>query len=180
MSNQEAAGKRWAVSSTVRVDPGKGAAAGPESQDRMWARVGDPEASGVAETERKEAGGGRGPEQHWALRYLQRSSRTLPGISTRLVSMMRTHSRSSASRLRAAGDRGHGTETPASQKGGSGGSGSNENEKGKGRDPLTSVRLSQPRTPRLGPGAGRSPWGHAPALLERPNGKAGEPGAWTS
>lgn len=48
----------------------------------------------------KRAGTARAP------RYLQRSSRTLPGISTRFVSMMRTHRKSSASRLRAAGDEG--------------------------------------------------------------------------
>ena len=46
-----------------------------------------------------------------------------------------------------------------------------ETRRGKGRDPLTSFRLPQPGTPRLGRGGGRSPESHAPALLERPNGK---------
>lgn len=89
-----------------------------------------------------------------AARYLQRSSRTLPGISTRLVSMMRTHSRSSASRLRAAGDRGYGTETPARRRAGGG---SNEDERGQGRDPRTSVPHPQPWTPEAGPRRGAEP-----------------------
>lgn len=89
-----------------------------------------------------------------AARYLQRSSRTLPGISTRLVSMMRTHSRSSASRLRAAGDRGYGTETPARRRAGGG---SNEDERGQGRDPRTCVPHPQPWTPEAGPRRGAEP-----------------------
>ena len=42
---------------------------------------------------------------------------------------------------------------------------------GRGAEPLTSFRLPRPGTPRLGRGGGRSPESHAPALLERPNGK---------
>lgn len=46
----------------------------------------------------RESGGG------WvSCQYLQRSSRTLPGISRRFVSMLRTRSRRSASQVRAAG-----------------------------------------------------------------------------
>lgn len=44
---------------------------------------------------------------------------------------------------------------------------------GKGAGPLTFFRLPRPGTPRLGRGGGRSPESHAPALLERPNGKVG-------
>lgn len=93
--------------------PGKGSGGGTgKARARMWAggETGRPlrlsHLRGKSEREDQ-----RGPGQRGAPRYLQRSSRTLPGISTRLVSMMRTHSRSSASRLRAAGDRGYGTES---------------------------------------------------------------------
>lgn len=80
--------------------------------------------------------------------YLQRSSRTLPGISRRLVSIVRTRSRRSASRLQAAGTV----------------------EKHRGAGPRTLEPSAQ--TPRLGRGEGRSP-GVTPPLRERPNVKLG-------
>lgn len=108
-------GKRRLVSSEIKVDREREQRRDGKAGTRMWTGKGDAEVSGVAETERgakRKAADDRGPKQRRVPRYLQRSSRTLPGISTRLVSMMRTHSRSSASRLRAAGDRGYCRKTP--------------------------------------------------------------------
>lgn len=97
----------------------EGAVAGKSRRCRPTAAGGDSEDLPAGAGRTPEAGE---PEKNPAVaQYLQRSSRTLPGISTRLVSMMRTHSRSSASRLRAAGDRGYRKEAPASQRAGCGG-----------------------------------------------------------
>lgn len=76
--------------------------------------------------------------------YLQRSSRTLPGISRRLGSIMRTRSRRSASRLRAAGTV----------------------EKHRGAGPADSGTLRP--DPEAGPRRGAEPWGHAPLRVKGP------------
>ena len=140
--------KRGGVGDKSR--PGKGAEAGRKAGTRMRAGRGGAEVSGVAESEwGKNSRGRQGPKQRGAPRYLQRSSRTLPGISTRLVSMMRTHSRSSASRLRAAGGRRYCRKTPAPRRtrSGGGGGGSYGNGRGKGRDrsPSSGSRGPGPR-----------------------------------
>lgn len=138
------------VSAQERVAAGKGAAARPESEGTD---VGGGSRRGGLRSRLLRGKTGAGTRAG-AARYLQRSSRTLPGISTRLVSMMRTHSRSSASRLRAAGDRGYGTETLARRRAGGG---SNEDARGKGRDPRTCVPHPQPWTPEAGPRRGVEP-----------------------
>ena len=150
-----------------------------KARTRMWAEGGGGEASAVLKSEEIRAKGrNRAGTARGAPRYLQRSSRTLPGISTRLVSMMRTHSRSSASRLRApgtkstarrlrlAGERAAAAAALTSSRGGRGETCS-----------LPSYTLS-PGPPSLGRGMGRSPGSYAPVLLERPNGKlrSREPG----
>ena len=117
---------------------------------RMRTGRGGAEVSGAAESERRKNSTGRqGPRQRGAPRYLQRSSRTLPGISTRLVSMMRTHSRSSASRLRAAGGRRHCRKTPARRRtrsgGGGGGSHGSGRGEGRNRSPPSGSRGPGPR-----------------------------------
>lgn len=153
------------MSAQKRVAAGKGAAAGPEREGKDVS--GESRRGGLCS--RLIRGKTSTGTRAGAARYLQRSSRTLPGISTRLVSMMRTHRRSSASRLRAAGDQGYGTETPARRRAGGG---SNEDEQGKGRDPRTSVPHPQPWTPRgWAEARGGAPGLNAPVLLEQPNGK---------
>lgn len=131
------------MSSKKRVAPRKGEAAGLKSEDKdvgvRERRRGLRSLQNLKKKQNKQ-GDQRGPGQRGAPRYLQRSSRTLPGISTRLVSMMRTHSRSSASRLRAAGDREYGTKSGQRRL--------QRGRGGKGRDPLTYVLHPQPRTPR--------------------------------
>lgn len=111
----------------------------------------------------RKAADDRGPKQRGVPWYLQRSSRTLPGISTRLVSMMRTHSRSSASRLRAAGDRGalqedskeHAAAAAAAEVA------PTETRRGKGRDSLTSFGS-------LSPGPRGWAWARAESRESRP------------
>lgn len=116
----------------------------------------------------KRAGTARAP------RYLQRSSRTLPGISTRFVSMMRTHRRSSASRLRAAGDEGTARRLRlAGERAARRRRRSQGREGGRGEARSLPSGAFSPGPPEAGPRRGRSPWSHAPVLLERPNGKLG-------
>lgn len=85
-----------------RGSPGKGLDGGAGKRGPGGGRA--EASSGLKSEKTRERTARAGPAR--TPRYLQRSSRTLPGISTRFVSMMRTHSRSSASRLRAAGDEG--------------------------------------------------------------------------
>lgn len=170
--------KRGGVSERT-VPPGKGSGGGTGKPVQGCGRGEKAERPLRSSNLRKnEQGDETGPGQRGAPRYLQRSSRTLPGISTRLVSMMRTHSRSSASRLRApgtestarrlrlAGERAAAAAALTSRRGGRGETCS-----------LPSYTLSL-GPPRLGRGMGRSPGSYAPVLLERPNGKLGsrEPG----
>lgn len=136
-------------------EPGQGCAQGAETQR-------PPRSANEGENQEGTAGPGRPA----ATRYLQRSSRTLPGISTRLVSMMRTHSRSRASRLRAAGTEGAARRLRLSRERAAAAAQAAQaaaaaaspatTSGGKRRDPLASVRRPQP-DPGAGPERGAEP-----------------------
>lgn len=139
----------------------------------MWTGEKTRRVSGVAETEgAKKSSGRQGAEAARGAMVPAEIVRTLPGISTRLVSMMDPQQEQCIPAPRGRGPRvlqedPKNTQRRQQQRRWL----LRKREGERGGTPLTSLPAPSARDPRLGLGGGRSPESHAPAPLEDPMGR---------